>query len=89
MAKRTPAVSAKMPRPAAPLTRADMLEAVAPVLELLGGLDPEDVSSLTIRPASITVNVVPRRGRVRQLDSVIRVTYPVAMGYDDDTQTGV
>ena len=83
MAKRTPAVSAKMPHPASPLTRADMLEAIAPVLELLGGLDPEDVASLTIRPASVTVNVIPRRGSVRQLHSVIRVTYPLAMGYDE------
>lgn len=77
MTRRTPTATVAMRRPAEPITRTMLLEALAPVLELLNA-DVEDVQQLTITPKHVRLVLVPRTkaGR-RQLDSVVRVSFPV------------
>jgi hypothetical protein len=54
-----------------------LLEALAPVLELLN-VDAEDMQQLTITQGHVRLVIVPRTkaGR-RQLDSALRVSFPI------------
>jgi hypothetical protein len=76
MARRPTAVVA-MRRPLQPLTRSQLLELLAPLLEALN-VDAEDLQQLTISQGHVRLVIVPRTkaGR-RQLDSVLRVSCPV------------
>jgi hypothetical protein len=75
-AKRPPTANLTLRRPAAPITRAQLLEALAPLLELLQ-VDPEDLASLNVTHGTIRLQLWPRSRGKRQLDSMLRVSYPV------------
>lgn len=64
-------------RPPAPITTTALNEALRPVLELLGIESADDLSSLTVTPSRVRVNVIPRHRGHRQHDALLRVSYPV------------
>jgi hypothetical protein len=80
--KRTPTANVTLRRPAQPITRPQLLEALAPLLELVQA-DAEDVRSINITPGTIRLQVVPRSRGKRQLDSLLRVSYPVTTVEED------
>jgi hypothetical protein len=81
MAGKRPATAAVvLRRPPAPITESTLADAIAPLLTLLDA-EWEDVSTLHITHGSIRVGLIPKHRGRRQLDSMLRVTYPVV--FDD------
>lgn len=77
MARRTPTATVAMRRPLQPITRTMLQEAIAPLLELLN-VHVDDVQQVTVTPSRVRLVIVPRTkaGR-RNLDSLLRVSFPV------------
>lgn len=61
-----------MKRPA-PIARDELLEAVAPLLELLG-VKAEDVTTLHVGPRAVTVRTVARGRTGRVVDGITTAT---------------
>ena len=74
--KRPTTANLTLRRPDQPLTRSQLLTALVPLLELLNAT-AEDVTSLTVTHTRVRLQVVPRTRGKRQLDSLVRVSYPV------------
>lgn len=83
---RRPTATVTMRRPLQPLTRSKLLELVAPLLEALS-VDAEDLQQLTVTQGHVRLVIVPRTkaGR-RQLDSVLRVSFPVWPDVEDGAE---
>lgn len=80
--KRTPTADVRLSRPDAPITRPQLLAALAPLLELVRA-EPDDLHSITVTHGTVRLQLIPRaRGR-RQLDSMLRVSYPIVFDPED------
>lgn len=82
MATKRTTANLTLRRPAQPITRPHLLEALAPLLELVQ-VDPEDLHSVNITHGTIRLQLVPRTRGKRQLDSLLRVSYPIVTTEED------
>lgn len=83
--KTNAAAAVTIKRPPVPITSTALEAALMPLLQLLGleHSSADDVAGLTVTPTRIRVQLKPRHRGRRQLDALLRVSYPVVFDGDD------